>query len=177
MENIWLISIVALVVGAVIGFLMGRSGGNSNRQAELSEQLDDTKKELENYKSEVNSHFEKTAELVNNLTHSYQDVHQHLASGAQGLCQPGTINMALEPASMQAKLEDDSQEDESAPSEEPQETGESSNSEQPRDYAPKSPDEEGTLSETFGLKDEEKTEAETTAPADATPPKEEKATA
>lgn len=98
MENIWLISIVALVVGAVIGYLLGRSGGGSGRQAELAEQLEDAKRELESYRSEVTGHFEKTAQLVNGLTQSYKEVHEHLASGAQGLCQPGAIDMALEPA-------------------------------------------------------------------------------
>lgn len=74
---------------------------------------------------------------------------------------------------MQAKLEDDSPEVDTAETT----TKASETSEPPRDYAPKSPDEEGTLSETFGLKDEETKEEETEAPADAAAPKEEKATA
>ena len=148
MENIWLISIVALIVGAVIGFLMGRSGGSSNRQAELAEQLESSRTELENYKLEVNDHFEKTASLVNNLTHSYKDVHEHLATGAQGLCTPGSINLAIEPA-MHAKLENEEKQTEEAPVESADNTPEP-----PRDYAPKKPEDEGTLSETFGLKED-----------------------
>lgn len=167
MENIWLISIAALVVGAIIGYLMGRSGGGIN-QAELAAQLEETKQELENYKSEVTTHFEKTAALVNNLTDSYKEVHEHLATGAQGLCQPGAIDLALEP-SMQPKLSDSSEE----PEQQSEETQESV--EPPLDYAPKSPDEEGTLSETFGLKEKEEEEQENSpAPSDATPQKEEK---
>lgn len=154
MENLWLISVAALVVGALIGYLMGRSGGGNN-QAEIAAQLEDTKKELEEYKAEVTTHFEKTSELVNNLTNSYKDVHEHLATGAQGLCQPGAIDMALEPA-MQPKLAEPSEEPQDQPEEAVTETPEP-----PRDYAPKSPEEEGTLSETFGLK--EKEEAEETA--------------
>lgn len=149
MEDMWLISIVALLVGAVIGFLMGRSGNASNRQAELAEQLENTTKELENYKEEVNDHFEKTAVLVNNLTNSYKEVHVHLATGANGLCKAGTIDLAIEPV-IHAKLEN--QEDE------PEESAEETTPEAPRDYAPKSPEDEGTLSETFGLKEETKDE-------------------
>lgn len=155
MENIWLISIIALIVGAAIGFLMGRSGGNSNRQAELAEQLESAKTELEGYKAEVNEHFEKTASLVNNLTNSYKDVHEHLATGAQGLCTPGSIDLALEPA-MHAKLEN--QESDNNTSELPTAGPVDDTPEPPRDYAPKNPDDEGTLSETFGLKEEETTE-------------------
>ena len=169
MENIWLIGIAALVVGALIGYLMGRSGGGSN-QAALAEQLNDARTELETYKQDVAKHFEGTAELVNNLTNSYKDVHQHLADGAQNLCQSEamTINLA---SAMQPKLENESAADtsetetpeaateEAAPkteASEPTETPETP--EPPRDYAPKSPDEEGTLSESFGLKDDEQNE-------------------
>lgn len=148
MEDLWLISIISLLIGAVIGFLMGRSGNTSNRQAELAEQLDSTTKELENYKEEVNEHFEKTAALVNNLTNSYKEVHEHLATGAVDLCKAGTIDLALEPA-MHAKIENQDNEPE-----EPSEKTEEVTADIPRDYAPKSPEDEGTLSETFGLKEE-----------------------
>lgn len=166
MENVWLISIAALVVGAVIGFLMGRSGGGAQRQAELAEKLESTQKELDSYKEEVTEHFEKTAALVNNLTNSYKDVHEHLATGAQGLCQPGSIDLAIEP-SLTPKLENEAEEtsDEEKPATETDQA--ESSSEQPKDYAPKSPEDEGTLSETFGLKEEQETKEEEQAPADA----------
>ncbi|WP_415901763.1 YhcB family protein [Neptuniibacter sp. QD29_5] len=166
MENVWLISIAALVVGAVIGFLMGRSDGGAQRQAELAEKLESTQKELDSYKSEVTEHFEKTAALVNNLTNSYKDVHEHLATGAQGLCQPGSVDLALEP-SLTPKLESEA-EGSSAEEKPATETEQAeSSSEPPRDYAPKSPEDEGTLSETFGLKEEQETKEEEQAPADA----------
>jgi len=165
-DNIWLISIAALVVGAVIGFLMGRSGGGSQRQAELAVKLEQKQKELDDYKAEVSQHFEKTASLVNNLTSSYKDVHEHLATGAQGLCQAGNIDLALEP-SLTPKLENEEQastetKDEEASSESQPEQNEST--EPPRDYAPKAPEDEGTLSETFGLKEEAEQKEEEVAP-------------
>lgn len=166
MENVWLISIAALVVGAVIGFLMGRSGGGAQRQAELAEKLESTQKELDSYKTEVTEHFEKTAALVNNLTNSYKDVHEHLATGAQGLCQPGSVDLAIEP-SLTPKLESEAEEKsaEEKPATEAEQA--ESSAEQPKDYAPKSPEDEGTLSENFGLKEEQETKEEEQTPADA----------
>jgi uncharacterized membrane-anchored protein YhcB (DUF1043 family) len=166
-ENIWLISVAALVVGALIGYLMGRSGGGNN-QAEIAAQLEDTQQELENYKTEVNEHFEKTAALVNNLTNSYKEVHEHLARGAQGLCQPGSVDLSLEPA-MQEKLTDESETTE-APSKEEDNAVPTP----PLDYAPKTPDQEGMLSETFGLKEKEAEEDITTPTPDVAAQKEEK---
>lgn len=171
MENLWLISVAALVVGALIGYLMGRAGGGNN-QAEIAAQLEDTKKELEEYKAEVTTHFEKTAELVNNLTNSYKDVHEHLATGAQGLCQPGAIDLALEPA-MQPKLAEPTEE----PEQDQPEEASTETPEPPRDYAPKNPEEEGTLSETFGLKENEEAEEAADPIADAAVEKTDKQTA
>lgn len=168
MDNIWLISIAALVAGAVIGFLMGRSGGGAQRQAELAVQLEQKQKELDDYKEEVSQHFEKTASLVNNLTSSYKDVHEHLATGAQGLCQAGNIDLALEP-SLTPKLESEEQAatETDAKNEEPSAESQSEqkeSTEPPRDYAPKAPEDEGTLSETFGLKEETEQKDEEVAP-------------
>lgn len=164
-EYIWLIGAVALIIGGLIGFMVGSSG--CSKSSKLSSQLEEAQKNLDNYKAEVNAHFEKTAELVNNLTNSYKDVHQHLASGAQGLCQSDSIDLALE-AAIPNRLESASGVDNLASSEStpvPEDNSEESLTDEqlepsidsPKDYAPKDPEEEGTLSETFGLK-KEKTE-------------------
>ena len=82
-SSVWIIGIVALAIGAVIGYLLGRSGGDNSQQEQLTKQLEETQQELNGYKEQVNTHFARTAELVNNLTESYKEVHQHLASSAQ----------------------------------------------------------------------------------------------
>jgi hypothetical protein len=102
-NSLWIIGLVALAVGGVIGYLLGRSGSDAGQRQALSSQLDAAKEELNSYKQDVTEHFEKTAELVNQLTHTYKDVHQHLASGAQSLCDSDTASLALK-ESMQAKL-------------------------------------------------------------------------
>ncbi len=165
-SSVWIIGIVALAIGAVIGYLMGRSSASdTSQQDELTKQLEAAQLELNGYKEQVNGHFARTAELVNNLTESYKDVHQHLASSAQQLCKDGTAAQSLE-ASMQPRLS------EAAEVEIPTVTDAVPNAEArsipepPRDYAPKKDDEEGTLSETYGL--QEKAEPVPQGPADLT---------
>ncbi|WP_051221542.1 YhcB family protein [Neptunomonas japonica] len=152
-SNIWIIGVVALAIGGLIGFLMGRSGGGSDEQ----EKLEDAKKELENYKTQVAGHFEETADLVNKMTESYRGVYQHLATGAQALCDADTarsIESSMTPQlTAQKEVEVESTESNESDTVANTETETISAVEPPRDYAPKQPDEEGTLSESFGLKE------------------------
>lgn len=169
--SIWIIGIVALAIGGLIGYLLGRSGSDAGERQTLQRQLDEAREELGGYKQEVTEHFEKTAELVNQLTQSYRDVHQHLAQGAQTLGASEAARLALKDV-MQPRLEET--QEASAP-----EAGENRGEgapipvitdvveneeaekvpEPPRDYATKSADEEGTLSERYGLdSDKEKEE-------------------
>ncbi len=104
MEYLWLVSVGTLLVGGVIGFFFGRSSLGNRKQAVLAEELESSKNELEKYKADVSEHFEKTAELVGNLTQSYKDVHQHLAGGAQNLCNLDSVDLMLA-AALQPKLE------------------------------------------------------------------------
>ncbi|MBV0933085.1 YhcB family protein [Marinobacterium weihaiense] len=145
--NIWLVTLVALGIGALIGFLLGRSGGNSSKEQALSDELECARAELEQYKRHVGDHFETTAELVNGLTEQYRKVHQHLASSAETLC-PGLPASAALQHELRPALNDaiptvtdalDNSEQEELP-------------EPPRDYAPKKADEAGTLSEEYGFK-------------------------
>jgi uncharacterized membrane-anchored protein YhcB (DUF1043 family) len=151
-SNIWIIGVVALAIGGLIGFLMGRSGGGSDEQ----EKLEDAKKELENYKTQVAGHFEETADLVNKMTESYRGVYQHLATGAQALCDADTarsIESSMTPQLTAQKEVEVETAESNIDGDTVAETETSSAVEPPRDYAPKQPDEEGTLSESYGLKD------------------------
>ena len=176
-STVWIIAVVALIVGTLIGYLLGRSGGNDNRQLELIEQLDETQRELAEYKEKVTTHFEETADLVSSLTDSYKAVHLHLAKSSVELCSSDVATRTLEEAAqprLTAEPEEAVVADATAT-----ETSEESNGsmEAPLDYAPKKPDEEGTLSETFGLKEGEKEGEETPAdPADFAEKKEENKT-
>lgn len=161
-SNVWIIMLVALAIGALIGYLLGRAGGSASREQELVDELDSARSELEQYKTRVGRHFEETAELVNGLSEQYRKVHQHLASSAESLCPGLPASMALQHEA-QAKVGQDI----------PTVTDALDNSEQeelpepPRDYAPKKPDEAGTLSESYGLSRKQQAEADEAATAPA----------
>lgn len=160
--NIWIVTLVALGIGALIGFLLGRAGGGSSREQELVDELDTARSELDSYKRKVSEHFEQTAELVNGLTDQYRKVHQHLASSAETLCPELPAAAALQ-NELRPGLNADI----------PTVTDALDNSEQeelpqpPRDYAPKKPDEAGTLSEEYGF--DHKGQAEKAQPAAGDP--------
>ncbi len=85
-SSVWQISIIALVAGAMIGALVYRLFSPSVKQAEkIKTDLHQVRGELASYKASVAQHFEKTSELVNDLTQNYVRVYQHLAEGAQTL--------------------------------------------------------------------------------------------
>ena len=59
----------------------------ARRQAgQLIRDRDEARHALEQYRSQVDEHFVRTAELVNDMTHAYRSVHEHLSGGAQALC-------------------------------------------------------------------------------------------
>lgn len=149
---IWLIPVLTLLGGVVIGLILARvlrrtAPGQTQRQLfELQERFED-------YQSEVVTHFNTTATLVKKLTQNYQDVQAHLATGADRL--------ALDDASRERLLaglidEPQAQERIDAPQDaKTVEDSESTLSEEitpPRDYVPKAEGEPGTLSEDYSAK-------------------------
>lgn len=133
----WLIGIVCLAVGMAAGLLIARRFDNSSpgKTEELEARIRELERTHEDYREHVSEHFSMTADLVQQMTESYRDVYQHLARGAQDLCNDEVAGKLL-PASEQAHL-----------------TGDDSESlEPPKDYAPKRNNGEfGALSENFGL--------------------------
>ncbi|WP_409523257.1 YhcB family protein [Nitrincola sp. MINF-07-Sa-05] len=166
LENIWIIAAAALAVGALIGYLIGRSGDAEQQKRKLEEELTATRQEMDKYKKDVTSHFEQTASLVNELTDNYRKVHQHLASSAQTLCpgQPAgnALKASLQPQQLVENLEQpgaakaetaQKATDKTVATEQHEAVDEKeTHVEPPRDYAPKKPEDEGTLSDRYGLK-------------------------
>jgi len=94
---VWQISIIALIAGAMIGALVYRLLAPSVKQADKTKsELDMAREELSSYKASVDSHFDKTSELVNDLTQNYVKVYRHLAEGAQTLGDSRTLTNLLE---------------------------------------------------------------------------------
>ena len=130
--------VALLVLGLIIGLLSGRRmSPGSQKYREVERRLDQVLQDKKAYEDEVAGHFSDTAKLLNNLTESYRDVHEHLARGAGTLCQ-GQGPLPLDPPSSRPD-----------PKEIPPILAEI---QQPLDYAPKtSPEEKGMLNEEFGL--------------------------
>jgi uncharacterized membrane-anchored protein YhcB (DUF1043 family) len=122
----------------VFGWLVGRrSSGAAKQHRDLALKLEQVEQDRKAYETEVVEHFTETAKLLNNLTQSYREVHNHLARGADTLCN-GAGPVSLE------RLENRYDEDEIP--------AHLAHIQPPLDYAPKSsPDEKGMLNEEFGL--------------------------
>ena len=71
------------LVGALCAWLLLPARRQHNK---LRAELDQAKAALEHHRQEVDQHFLRTAELVNVMTQSYRQVHEHLADGARKLC-------------------------------------------------------------------------------------------
>ena len=120
--------------------------GSSSRNGKLADQLDELQREYMDYKDKVADHFTSTAHLINKMTDTYKDVHEHMANGAESLCQDEQVRSRLGDSLLgsntllSGKIFKRRNERVKPV-------------EQPKDYAPKiKPEEKGTLSEDFGIK-------------------------
>ena len=127
--------------------------GESRQARDVERHLQETQDQLKTYQQEVSDHFEQTARLVDQLTESYREVHNHLADGAQNLLDlPG--NQPI----MKNLPDNAGGEPEVAASE-------GKTVEPPLDYAPKrTPYDKGMLDESFGIDKKAAPPEEQTAP-------------
>jgi uncharacterized membrane-anchored protein YhcB (DUF1043 family) len=128
----------ALIIGAGIGWLLGaqRRPAHRNVIEDLESRLEQAVSSRSDYEAEVREHFSRTAELLNRLSEDYRSVYQHIASGADQLCD-GEVVVPADALTRDQAGEIPSQ---------------LIDVQAPLDYAPrKSADEEGQLSEAFGL--------------------------
>ena len=138
LDILWAIGAAIAVVGLWLGWLAGRrTSGTAKKYQDVAKKLDQVIQDKQAYENEVVEHFTETAKLLNNLTDSYREVHNRLATGAATLCQgEGPISLErvannTDPAEIPAHL---------------------AHIQPPLDYAPKnSPEEKGMLNEEFGL--------------------------
>src|SRR5690625_7534129 len=93
------------------------------------------RQEQQHYRDQVSAHFQRTAELVNELTSNYRAVHNHLAQGARDLCPEAGDALAHLPAP-RPELGTDPSSLPLVP---------------PRDYAPRDRSRPGALDEAYGL--------------------------
>lgn len=86
--------IIVFAGGFAVGLLFAMFALPAGRRAKaLQAELTELKQSHETYREEVSGHFQKSSELFADMTHSYKAVYDHLAGGAQSLCDapdPGT---------------------------------------------------------------------------------------
>lgn len=144
----WLLYIIVFGLGGFGGYALAKARNPDSRVRELEEHLHALQGKYDHYQESVTQHFVTTAQLVNNLTSSYREVHDHLQQGAASLCADNRRQGSNNPASAFDKLD--------AP------RGNTLQGtlvddhyavEPPRDYATKKPSDKGTLDEDYGFRD------------------------
>lgn len=85
-------STVVIVIGVVVGFIAGGLvvwllGARRHHEPTVGQ----LKAENERFREEVNAHFVRSAQLINELTDSYKKVFDHLSDGAERLVDPKTM--------------------------------------------------------------------------------------
>lgn len=78
----WILILSAGLLGLALGmtgmYLVNQRKGKQHSVKEMEQRLDD-------YQHKVEDHFAKTADLIDNLTESYQAVFSHLSESAENL--------------------------------------------------------------------------------------------
>ena len=91
--SMWVIGILSFLLGGGVGGIIAYLMFARNRRTQhLQLELNQLNERFTDYRDQVTQHFMRTSELVQEMTHSYRSVYEHLASGAQHLCgeQPET---------------------------------------------------------------------------------------
>lgn len=87
--------IIAAVIGFVLGIVLMAIISRSSK-GKHDEETAKLRAEYHRYREQVNAHFAKTADAVDGLTKSYQEVFDHLSHGAQNLMDKKALQAQLE---------------------------------------------------------------------------------
>lgn len=138
------------IAGAVVCYVvLARARSESN----IERQLRELQEEFTAYRENVNQHFNRTADLVNNLTETYVKVQKHLEDASVSFSEPPK-SFKLEATEGQTAIAAPAQFIAIETKEKPVKDAsfDDERTQPPRDYAPKSsPKEKGTLAEDFGF--------------------------
>jgi len=86
--SIWAVGILSFALGLVLGCIGAYLFlGRYSHTAQLREELSELRERFSDYRDQVTLHFMRTSELVQEMTQSYRAVYEHLATGAQELCE------------------------------------------------------------------------------------------
>jgi uncharacterized membrane-anchored protein YhcB (DUF1043 family) len=145
--SVLLVAVCAFVAGAIVALKVFRpTNQKTSDTLELQGKLDKSNQQLKLYQQEISEHFITVSHLTANITQSYKQIHEHLASSAIRLASPEIGRQLLKSGGANLSLHDAegnplvNMEDIQAP----------------KDYAPKVPG--GVLSEEYGLVESENEE-------------------
>ena len=100
-----IITLIGFIAVAGIAFYVGQTFSTSQTEKkQLEEALKAKTEELGAFHSKVNNHFEKTAELFNHVSDSYQSLYDHMAQSSNQLCASPTFQ-ALPTQSAQNRIQ------------------------------------------------------------------------
>jgi uncharacterized membrane-anchored protein YhcB (DUF1043 family) len=86
--SIWAAGILSFALGLVLGSISTYLFlGRYSHTAKLRKELSELRERFSDYRDQVSHHFMRTSELIQEMTQSYRAVYEHLASGAQELCE------------------------------------------------------------------------------------------
>jgi uncharacterized membrane-anchored protein YhcB (DUF1043 family) len=84
----WGIGLIGFAFGVACGVAIGyMTLCNNRRSQQLQEKCDALQRDFDAYRGQVGQHFLRTSELVQQMTDSYREVYEHLATGSQALCE------------------------------------------------------------------------------------------
>ena len=96
-DPVWVFGGIVLLAGVLLGvFICRRFTPTITDVDELRVKLEHSRSELDRYRDSVNGHFNKTSDLVNDLTQDFVKVYRHLAEGAQTLSDAPEFSHVLE---------------------------------------------------------------------------------
>ncbi len=96
-DPVWLFGGIALLAGVLLGVVICRRFTPTITDVdELRVKLEHSRSELDRYRESVNGHFNKTSDLVNDLTQDFVKVYRHLSEGAQTLSDAPEFSHVLE---------------------------------------------------------------------------------
>jgi uncharacterized membrane-anchored protein YhcB (DUF1043 family) len=95
--TIWAVAALSFALGLVLGCIGAYLFlGRYSQTAKLREELRELRERFSDYREQVTQHFMRTSELVQEMTQSYRAVYEHLATGAQELCEGEMETPSLE---------------------------------------------------------------------------------
>ncbi|MDG1474230.1 MAG: DUF1043 family protein, partial [Porticoccaceae bacterium] len=87
--SVLLVAVCAFVAGAILALNIFRpTNQKTSDTVELQGKLDKSNQQLKRYQQEISEHFITVSHLTANITQSYRQIHEHLASSAIRLASP-----------------------------------------------------------------------------------------